>query len=139
VTAERVTRRRHVIGRGPSVRRRRGHIDSAILSAASAERESVLLVAAQAQGPSAGRNDVETRWPRATDQFCSGERGSRRAGTLAVLQVEVTVSQFFTDRPTARGKSLPKSFPKYCRLHPNDGVNTARCVDRPRAGWESVP
>jgi len=57
-----------------------GDIDSAILSAASVERESVLLVAAQAQGQSAGRDDVETRWPRATDQFCSGERGLRSDG-----------------------------------------------------------
>jgi hypothetical protein len=48
-----------------------------------------------------------------------------------------------TSKPGGHGR--PTSFAlvseeaKYCRLHPNDGVNTARCVDRPRAGWESVP
>ena len=45
-----------------------------------AERESVLLVAAQAEGQSACRDDVETKRPGEAGQLCPSERGSGSDG-----------------------------------------------------------
>lgn len=49
-------------------------VDSGVLPAAPVKGESVLLVAAQAQGGSAGTHDAEARGERASGEVCAGQR-----------------------------------------------------------------